>query len=60
MNISPYEQILMVCASEIQRYLIKTGVNPADAQDIVQDVFIKLIQADLYLPPINYALGSIV
>ena len=49
MNISPYEQILMTCASEIQRYLIKTGANPADAQDIVQDVFIKLIQADIVL-----------
>lgn len=41
----------MTCASEIQRYLIKTGVNPADAQDIVQDVFIKLIQADIVLAP---------
>lgn len=49
MNISPYEQILMTYASEIQRYLIKTGANPADAQDIVQDVFIKLIQADIVL-----------
>ena len=39
----------MTCASEIQRYLIKTGANPADAQDIVQDVFIKLIQADIVL-----------
>lgn len=39
----------MTCASEIQRYLIKTGANPADAQDIVQDVFIKLIQADVVL-----------
>ncbi|MGO3572706.1 MAG: RNA polymerase sigma factor [Pseudolactococcus laudensis] len=41
----------MTCASEIQRYLIKTGANPADAQDIVQDVFIKLIQADVVLAP---------
>lgn len=41
----------MTCASEIQRYLIKTGANPADAQDIVQDVFIKLIQADIVLAP---------
>ncbi|MGO3417762.1 MAG: RNA polymerase sigma factor [Pseudolactococcus laudensis] len=41
----------MSCASEIQRYLIKTGANPADAQDIVQDVFIKLIQADIVLAP---------
>lgn len=41
----------MTYASEIQRYLIKTGANPADAQDIVQDVFIKLIQADIVLAP---------
>ncbi|MGO3372693.1 RNA polymerase sigma factor [Pseudolactococcus laudensis] len=41
----------MTCASGIQRYLIKTGANPADAQDIVQDVFIKLIQADIVLAP---------
>ena len=51
MNISPYEQILMTCVSEIQRYLIKTGANPADAQDIVQDVLVKLIQADIVLAP---------
>jgi RNA polymerase sigma-70 factor (ECF subfamily) len=50
-NISKYEQILMTYASEIQRYLIKTGANPADAQDIVQDVLIKLIQADIVLAP---------
>ncbi|WP_332400879.1 RNA polymerase sigma factor [Lactococcus laudensis] len=30
---------------------MKTGANPADAQDIVQDVFIKLIQADIVLAP---------
>ncbi|GFH43423.1 DNA-directed RNA polymerase sigma-70 factor [Lactococcus hodotermopsidis] len=51
MNISKYEQILMIYASEIQRYLIKTGANPADAQDIVQDVLVKLIQADIVLAP---------
>ncbi|GAB2022180.1 RNA polymerase sigma factor [Pseudolactococcus yaeyamensis] len=51
MNISKYEQILMTYASEIQRYLIKTGANPADAQDIVQDVLVKLIQADIVLAP---------
>lgn len=51
MNISKYEQILLTYASEIQRYLIKTGANPADAQDIVQDVLVKLIQADIVLNP---------
>ena len=51
MNISPYEQILMAYGSEIQRYLVKTGANPADAQDIVQDVLVKLIQADIVLAP---------
>ncbi|MDR1606637.1 MAG: RNA polymerase sigma factor [Streptococcaceae bacterium] len=51
MTISRYEKILMTYASEIQRYLIKIGANPADAQDIIQDVLVKLIQADLVMAP---------
>lgn len=51
MNISRYEKLVMAYASEIKRYLIKTGANPADAQDIVQDVLVKLIQADIVLAP---------
>jgi RNA polymerase sigma-70 factor (ECF subfamily) len=41
----------MTYVSEIQRYLIKIGVNVADAQDIMQDVLVKLLQADLVLNP---------
>lgn len=49
MNISRYEALLLTYTLEIQRYLIKHGANKHDAQDIVQDVLVKLIQADILL-----------
>ena len=50
-NISRYETLLVTYTLEIQRYLVKHGANISDAQDIVQDVLVKLIQADIMLSP---------
>ena len=51
MNISRYEALLVTYTLEIQRYLVKHGATVSDAQDIVQDVLVKLIQADIVLSP---------
>ena len=50
-NISRYEALLVTYTLEIQRYLVKHGATVSDAQDIVQDVLVKLIQADIILSP---------
>lgn len=51
MNISKYERLLISNAKEIERYLIHIGASVFDAEDIIQDVFIKMIQADILLTP---------
>ena len=51
MNISRYEALLVTYTLEIQHYLVKHGATVNDAQDIVQDVLVKLIQADIMLSP---------
>ncbi|CAM3099062.1 RNA polymerase sigma factor [Leuconostoc rapi] len=51
MEINRYEKILVDIANEIIGFLINHGAKKMDAQDIMQDVFVKLLQADIILTP---------
>jgi len=49
MKINHYEKELINIANEIIGFLINNGAKKNDAQDIMQDVFVKLLQADIIL-----------
>ncbi|WP_220740941.1 RNA polymerase sigma factor [Leuconostoc miyukkimchii] len=51
MKIDYYEQLLIDISYELTGFLINKKIQKQDAEDIVQDVFVKLIQTDLVLPP---------
>lgn len=50
MKLDAYSTQLIAWAKEIMTYLIASGVSPSDAEDVVQDVFIKLLEAKFVLP----------
>lgn len=50
MKLDAYSEQLIVWAKEIVAYLVASGVTPSDAEDVVQDVFIKLLEAEFVLP----------
>lgn len=50
MKLDRYEQELVAFAEEIVRYLVKSGARQADAYDITQDVFIKMLEGKFILP----------
>ncbi|MGO2082759.1 RNA polymerase sigma factor [Vagococcus sp.] len=50
MRLNRYEETLIQLSQELAYYLIKTGASKEDAQDIVQDTFVKMLEADLILP----------
>lgn len=50
MKLDAYSKQLIAWAKEIVAYLIASGVSPSDAEDVVQDVFIKLLEAEFVLP----------
>ncbi|MGT2745741.1 RNA polymerase sigma factor [Streptococcus penaeicida] len=50
MNIDAYEKEIMAYANEIIAYLIKSGISPHLAQDVTQDVFIQILEANYNLP----------
>lgn len=49
-HLDDYEKELIAYSKEIIAYLMKSGVPLTDAQDIVQDVFVKLLESPLILP----------
>lgn len=49
MKINHYEKELISIANEIIGFLINNGAKKNDAQDIMQDVFVKLLQTDIIL-----------
>lgn len=51
MQLKGYETILAQLATELQRYLISRGAPSDVAADIVQDVFVKVLEMQLVLPP---------
>lgn len=50
MNIKQYEGLLVRIAEELVLYLIRMGASKEDAQDIVQDTFVKIIETEMVLP----------
>lgn len=49
-NIDTYEEEMMSYANEIIAYLMKSGVSPDQAQDVTQDVFVQILEANYSLP----------
>ncbi|MFC6261655.1 RNA polymerase sigma factor [Levilactobacillus fujinensis] len=51
MRLQRYEKLMAQMAVELQRYLVSRGASHDVAEDIVQDVFVKLLEMELVLPP---------
>lgn len=51
MRLQAYEQLVGELAVEIRGYLINRGADREIAADVVQDVFVKLLEMQLILPP---------
>lgn len=51
MKLDGYETLLKDISVELKQYLISKGVNKDMAEDVVQDVFVKVLEMDLILPP---------
>jgi len=51
MQLRQYEDLLAQLAVELQRYLIGRGAKREVAEDICQDVFVKVLEMELVLPP---------
>ncbi|MGT2666931.1 RNA polymerase sigma factor [Streptococcus rifensis] len=49
-QLDDYEKELIAWAREIIAYLVKSGVSLADAQDVTQDVFVRLLDSEFALP----------
>lgn len=44
LRLDPYEKELIGFAKEIIGYLVKSGIPPEQAEDVVQDVFVTLLE----------------
>ena len=51
MNIQDYEQDIQTYAIEITRYLISRGSHAQDAEDTVQDLYVKMLELDIFVAP---------
>jgi len=51
MQLQAYQKLVAQLAVELQRYLISRGAQRETAADIVQDVFVKVLEMELVLPP---------
>lgn len=51
MKIDDYEKQLLAIINELIGYLIKTGANEQDAQDVAQETIVKILEIDIVLPP---------
>ena len=49
-KLDEYENILIGFAREIVFYLQKSGASKVEAEDVVQDVFVKMLETDLVIP----------
>ncbi|MGT2675487.1 RNA polymerase sigma factor [Streptococcus rupicaprae] len=49
-ELDQYEKELVGIAEEIVRHLIKSGINRADAEDVTQDVFLKMLEGRFVVP----------
>lgn len=50
MKLDAYAHQLIEWAKEIVSYLIASGVKPSDAEDVVQDVLLKMLEAEFVIP----------
>ncbi|KRL95482.1 RNA polymerase sigma factor [Levilactobacillus hammesii] len=50
MRLNQYENQLAQLTVDLRHYLVHRGVQPETAEDICQDVFIKLLEMELVLP----------
>ena len=50
-KLQDYEDQLAVYAVEVTKWMVSRGVRPDQAQDVVQDVFVKMLEQDLFIPP---------
>lgn len=51
MQLHDYQKIVTELAVELQRYPISRGAQRETAEDVVQDVFVKILEMELVLPP---------
>ena len=49
-RLDDYEKTLVDIAREIVFYLMQQGVSRDQAEDVVQDVFVKMLEADFVVP----------
>ncbi|MET3559108.1 RNA polymerase sigma-70 factor (ECF subfamily) [Streptococcus rupicaprae] len=50
MKLDAYSEQLISWAKEVVAYLVASGVKPSDAEDVLQDVFVRLLEAEFILP----------
>ncbi|BDR55503.1 RNA polymerase sigma factor [Xylocopilactobacillus apis] len=51
MKLDSYEEIIKDLSIELRNYLISQGASSHLAEDVIQDVFVKILELDLILPP---------
>ncbi|GAB2025190.1 RNA polymerase sigma factor [Lactovum odontotermitis] len=51
MKLEDYEADVTQYAVEITKYLISRGSQPQDAEDAVQDTFVKILELDIFIAP---------
>jgi RNA polymerase sigma-70 factor (ECF subfamily) len=50
-KLEDYESDVTAYAVEITKYLISRGSHPQDAEDAVQDTFVKILELDIFIEP---------
>ncbi|WP_054670169.1 RNA polymerase sigma factor [Lentilactobacillus senioris] len=51
MRLDGYEEQIKDISLELTRYLVQHGANLEVAEDVVQNIFVKVLEMDLILPP---------
>lgn len=51
MKLDEYEVLLKNISIELNHFLVSRGASKDIAEDVVQDVFVKVLEMDLILPP---------
>lgn len=51
MKLDGYEELIKDMLLELRNYLIRQGAQAQIAEDVIQDVFVKLLEMELILPP---------
>ena len=51
MKLDGYESLIKNISLELMHYLIGQGAHQEIAEDVIQDVFVKILKMDIILPP---------